>query len=191
MLARSGILGPFASALVTGIVFGLGFDTATQISAISLSAVASATAGVQVALVFAGFFAAGMIPLDTLDSMLLRSAFSKIFNTRGFRLMSYALSGTAMAVAISSSYGIVTKTEILPEWAGPTLAGGVIAASFGYGFIKGRKKSKEKSITTEADWDKMMHGQSTTLQDYADKKAETLASGVLTEQGKKEREEEK
>ena len=57
ILSRIGIMNPFSSALITGIVFGLGFDTATQISAITLSAVASATLGVQVALVLAGFFA--------------------------------------------------------------------------------------------------------------------------------------
>ncbi len=145
MLAKSGILGPFASALITGMVFGLGFDTATQISAITLSAVASAAAGVQVALVLAGFFAAGMIPLDTLDSILLRSAFSKMFDTRGFRYVSYALSGSAMAVAASSSFGLITKIELLPEWGGPALASSVIAVSVGYTFIKRRKK-KDKSI---------------------------------------------
>ena len=69
ILSRIGIMNPFSSALITGIVFGLGFDTATQISAITLSAVASATLGVQVALVLAGFFAMGMIPIDTLDSL--------------------------------------------------------------------------------------------------------------------------
>ena len=53
---------PFSSAFITGIVFGLGFDTATQISAITLSAIASATVGIQVALALAGFFAIGMIP---------------------------------------------------------------------------------------------------------------------------------
>ncbi len=37
--AKTGLLGPFWSSLITGIVFGLGFDTATQISAITLSAV--------------------------------------------------------------------------------------------------------------------------------------------------------
>ena len=93
ILARTGMLGPFGSSLVTGLVFGLGFDTATQISAITLSAVASATLGVQVALILAGFFAMGMIPVDTLDSIMLRSAFSRIFDKKGFRYMSFALSG--------------------------------------------------------------------------------------------------
>jgi len=74
VLSKLGIMKPFNSALITGIVFGLGFDTATQISAITLSAIASASLGVQVALVLAGFFAIGMIPIDTLDQIVARLA---------------------------------------------------------------------------------------------------------------------
>ena len=59
IVTRTHILGPFGSAFVTGLVFGLGFDTATQISALTLSVVASATLGVQVALMRAGFFCYG------------------------------------------------------------------------------------------------------------------------------------
>jgi high-affinity nickel-transport protein len=140
ILARTGMLGPFGSALVTGMVFGLGFDTATQISAITLSAVASATLGIQIALVFAGFFALGMIPIDTLDSFVLRSAFSKIFTTRGFRYISYALSAVALSVAATMSYSVISGVQILPEWAGPTMAGGIIVISFGYGYATRRNR---------------------------------------------------
>src|SRR5438067_3685569 len=104
ILNRTGVLGPVGSALVTGLVFGLGFDTATQISAIALSVVASATTGVQTALILAGFFALGMIPVDTFDSVILRSTFSRILHAKGFRYMSYALSGTALIVASFASY---------------------------------------------------------------------------------------
>lgn len=137
---RTGILGPFGSSLITGIVFGLGFDTATQISALTLSAVASATLGVQVALILSGFFALGMIPVDTLDSVVLRSAFHRIFDKKGFRYMSYALSGAAMTVAAIASYGIITGSEILPELTGPALALIIIGVSFGYGFVTRNKK---------------------------------------------------
>jgi high-affinity nickel-transport protein len=150
VLSRTGMLGPFGSALITGMVFGLGFDTATQISAITLSAVASATLGIQVALVLAGVFAVGMIPLDTLDSFVLRSAFSRIFSTRGFRYLSYALSGVALSVAAMVSYSILAGTEMIPEWLGPALAVGIIAASFGYSYIKkGRRESKEGDVIKE------------------------------------------
>ncbi|MGA8483867.1 MAG: hypothetical protein WB706_05650 [Nitrososphaeraceae archaeon] len=140
ILARTGILGPFGSSLVTGLVFGLGFDTATQISAITLSAVASATLGVQVALILAGFFAMGMIPVDTLDSIMLRSAFSRIFDKKGFRYMSFALSGAAMTVAAAASYEILTGSDILPELTGPILAGVIIGSSFAYAFGMSRRR---------------------------------------------------
>lgn len=140
ILARTGMLGPFGSSLITGLVFGLGFDTATQISAITLSAVASATLGVQVALVLAGFFAMGMIPVDTLDSIMLRSAFSRIFDKKGFRYMSYALSGAAMTVAAAASYKVLTGSDVLPELTGPILAGVIIGSSFAYAFGMSRRK---------------------------------------------------
>ncbi|MGB8449125.1 MAG: hypothetical protein WCE25_05365 [Nitrososphaeraceae archaeon] len=140
ILARTGMLGPFGSSLVTGLVFGLGFDTATQISAITLSAVASATLGVQVALILAGFFAMGMIPVDTLDSIMLRSAFSRIFDKKGFRYMSFALSGAAMTVAVAASYEILTGSDILPELTGPILAGVIIGSSFAYAFGMSRRR---------------------------------------------------
>ena len=140
ILARTGMMGPFGSSLITGLVFGLGFDTATQISAITLSAVASATLGVQVALILAGFFAMGMIPVDTLDSIMLRSAFSRIFDKKGFRYMSFALSGAAMTVAAAASYKVLTGSDVLPELTGPILAGVIIGSSFAYAFGMSRRK---------------------------------------------------
>jgi high-affinity nickel-transport protein len=136
------ILGPFGSALITGLVFGLGFDTATQISALTLSAVASATLGVQVALILAGFFAMGMIPVDTLDSVVLRSAFSRIFNTKAFRYMAYALSGVALTIAAMESYSVMTGSDILPPLTGPILAVIIISFAFGYAFATRNRGSR-------------------------------------------------
>ena len=141
ILGKTGVLGPVISALVTGLVFGLGFDTATQISAITLSAVASATAGVQIALVLAGFFALGMIPVDTFDSVILRSALSRTIGTKGFRYISYALSGTAITVASLASFQIMTKTSIMPEFTGPVLAVAILSASFGYAVLSRKKRN--------------------------------------------------
>ena len=144
ILNKTGVLGPVGSALVTGIVFGLGFDTATQISAITLSVVASATTGIQTALILAGFFALGMIPVDTFDSIILRSAFSKIIHTKGFRYMSYALSGTALFVASIASYEILTRSEILPKLTGPVLVVVIVSSTFAYAFITRNNKVNKK-----------------------------------------------
>jgi high-affinity nickel-transport protein len=143
---RAGILGPFGSAIITGLVFGLGFDTATQISAITLSAVASATLGVQVALILSGFFAIGMIPIDTLDSVVLRSAFARIFHTKAFRYMAYALSAAALGVAAMESYSIITNSDILPPFTGPILAVVIISVAFGYAFATRNRHRGSKMI---------------------------------------------
>jgi nickel/cobalt transporter (NiCoT) family protein len=140
MLTRTVRLGPYGSALITGLVFGLGFDTATQISAISISAVTSATAGIQIALGMVGFFGLGMISMDTLNGVIIRSAFWKIFEMKGFKLMSYGLSAIAVTIALMTGYETVTNIEILPEWAGPTLAVAVISSSFGYAHWSKKKK---------------------------------------------------
>jgi nickel/cobalt transporter (NiCoT) family protein len=148
IVTRTHILGPFGSAFVTGLVFGLGFDTATQISALTLSVVASATLGVQVALMLAGFFAMSLIPVDTLDSVVLRSAFARMFNTKGFNYMSYALSGVALTIAAFESYAIITNAEIVPPLTGPVLAIIIIAGAFGYAFATRKKRELGRSITT-------------------------------------------
>jgi high-affinity nickel-transport protein len=92
--------GSVGSPLLIGFIFGLGFDTATQVSALTVSAVASATQGVQVALVLAAFFALGMIPTDTLDSFVLREVFARMADSGGFRTLSYCLSALAVSLAL-------------------------------------------------------------------------------------------
>ena len=149
VVARTHTLGPFSSAIITGLVFGLGFDTATQISALTLTVAASATLGVQVALILAGFFAIGMIPIDTLDSVVLRSAFSRIFNTKGFTYMAYALSGLALTIAAMESYSVITKTNILPPLAGPVLAMIIISGAFGYGFVTRNRASPTPTLADD------------------------------------------
>lgn len=125
-------VGPIGSSSVTGMIFGLGFDTATQISALTVSAVASATQGLQVALVLAGAFAVGMIATDSLDSLFLQAVFSRIIGTKGFRAISYALSGIALSIALAESYSLIMREQILPDWTGPGLAAAVLVTAFGY-----------------------------------------------------------
>jgi nickel/cobalt transporter (NiCoT) family protein len=144
VVTRTHILGPLGSAFVTGLVFGIGFDTATQISALTLSAVVSAALGVQIALVLVGFFGIGMIFVDTLDSMVVRSAFSRILDTKVFKYMSYALSGVALTIASLESYSVITNTNTIPPLTGPILAIIIITIAFGYGFAtRNRKKTED------------------------------------------------
>ena len=145
VVSRTHLLGPFSSALITGLVFGLGFDTATQISALTLTVAASATLGIQVALILAGFFAIGIIPIDTLDSVVLRSAFSRIFNTKGFTYMAYALSGLALTIAAIESYSVISNSNILPPLTGPVFAVIIISGTFGYAFATRNKDARTTS----------------------------------------------
>ena len=148
---KTTLWGPIGSSFIAGLIFGLGFDTATQISAITLSTVVTATSGIQIALILTGFFAIGMISLDTLDSVILRSMFHKMVDTKGFRYMSYALSIVAIAVSLIVSYETVTGLNIIPEITGPLLALTIIVISFGYSFYKKgnlRKSSLTKPATT-------------------------------------------
>jgi high-affinity nickel-transport protein len=93
------------------------------------------------ALILAGFFAAGMIPIDTLDSVV-RSAFARIFHTKAFRYMAYALSAAALGIAAIESYSIITNSNILPPLTGPVLAVVIISFAFGYAFATRNRGSK-------------------------------------------------
>jgi len=139
---RMGSVGPMGSGLITGLIFGLGFDTASQISALTVSAVASATQGLQVALILAGFFAVGMIPTDSLDSLVLQSAFGRMMGTRSFKIMSYALSGIALSIAFVESYSLIIREDFLPSWSGPGLAMAVVIVAAGYGTYRKRRSGE-------------------------------------------------
>jgi high-affinity nickel-transport protein len=154
VLSKTYVMRPFGSALLTGMVFGLGFDTATQISAITVGAVASATLGVEIALLLAAVFAIGMIPVDTLDSVVLRAAFSRIIDTRGFRCMAYALSCVALIMAFGEVCAVMTNSNSMPIWLGPSLAGAIIAVSFGYLFITRNRVTKIQRADTSWYLDK-------------------------------------
>ncbi len=111
---------PFITSFITGIIFGLAFDTATQISAIVLASMSSLVLGFNVALLLAGLFAIGMILMDTLDSILLRSLLTRLANKVYIRA-SYTLSSIGSIVSLILLYEFITNTELLPEWSGMAL----------------------------------------------------------------------
>lgn len=132
ILPRAKFMGTMGSSFVVGMVFGLGFDTATQLSAIALSAAATAIGGIVSALEMIAVFGAGMIIMDTLDSVLFRAAFVRTLGTSGFRNLSYALSGTALIIAGTSFYNNITNSDVVPEYTGPALAVGALVCTFAY-----------------------------------------------------------
>ncbi|UFZ07650.1 HoxN/HupN/NixA family nickel/cobalt transporter [Bradyrhizobium ontarionense] len=88
-----------------GVLFGLGFDTASEIGLLSLSATEAARgASLAHVLVFPALFAAAMATVDTADSMLMAGAYRWAL-TDPVRKLRYNLVITGASVAIALVIG--------------------------------------------------------------------------------------
>ena len=116
LLAQGGILSRFCRPLFKvitrswqmyplGFLFGLGFDTATEIGVLSISA-ASASQGLPVwsILVFPALFTAGMSLIDTTDSVLMLGAYGWAF-VKPIRKLFYNMTITAVSVVVALVVG--------------------------------------------------------------------------------------
>jgi nickel/cobalt transporter (NiCoT) family protein len=149
ILPRTKHMGAMGSSFVVGIVFGLGFDTATQLAALGMSAAASVIGGIETALVMIAVFGVGMVAMDTMDSVLFRAAFIKTLGTKGFRYLSYALSSVALIIATTSTLESVYNITIVPELTGPVLAVSVLVCTFVYARYRKNKEPQPESIPHE------------------------------------------
>jgi len=88
-----------------GFLFGLGFDTATEVGLLGISA-AQATQGLPIwsIMVFPALFAAGMSLIDTTDGVLMLGAYNWAF-IRPMRKLYYNLIITAVSVAVAVLIG--------------------------------------------------------------------------------------
>ena len=88
-----------------GLLFGLGFDTATEIGLLGISA-AEASKGLPIwsILVFPALFTAGMSLLDTADSVLMLGAYGWAF-IKPIRKLFYNLTITAVSVVVALLVG--------------------------------------------------------------------------------------
>jgi len=87
---------------LVGFLFGLGFDTATEIGLLGISA-GSASSGMSVwsILVFPALFASGMILVDTLDNVIMVGAYGWAFNKPQRKLYyNMTITGTSVVVAL-------------------------------------------------------------------------------------------
>lgn len=87
---------------LVGFLFGLGFDTATEIGVLGISA-ASASSGMSIwsILVFPALFASGMALIDTLDNILMVGAYGWAFNKPQRKLYyNMTVTGTSVIVAL-------------------------------------------------------------------------------------------
>ncbi len=88
-----------------GLLFGLGFDTATEIGLLGISA-AEATKGLSLwsILVFPALFAAGMSLIDTTDNILMLGAYGWAF-VKPIRKLYYNLTITSVSVVVAFAVG--------------------------------------------------------------------------------------
>ncbi|WP_244646181.1 HoxN/HupN/NixA family nickel/cobalt transporter [Bradyrhizobium campsiandrae] len=108
-----------------GLLFGLGFDTATEIGLLSISATEAARgASLADILVFPALFASGMALVDTADSALMVSAYRWAF-VDPMRKLWYNLTITGASVAVALFIGGIEALGLIADRLG--LDGGVWA----------------------------------------------------------------
>ncbi|HET7268478.1 MAG TPA: HoxN/HupN/NixA family nickel/cobalt transporter [Oleiagrimonas sp.] len=105
------ILGPVARRVdrpakmyVVGLLFGLGFDTATTIALFVIGGTAALTAPWYVVLVLPILFTAGMTLVDTLDGVIMHHAYAWAF-AAPVRKVYYNLTITIISVAVAFLVG--------------------------------------------------------------------------------------
>jgi nickel/cobalt transporter (NiCoT) family protein len=106
-----------------GFLFGLGFDTATEVGLLGISA-AEAANGVSMGsiLVFPALFTAGMALIDTADSILMVGAYGWAF-VKPVRKLYYNMTITFVSVLVAIVIGSVEALGLLVAKLG--LSGGV------------------------------------------------------------------
>lgn len=112
-----------------GFLFGLGFDTATEIALLGIAAAAAAK-GVSgsVVMVFPCLFAAGMVLMDTIDGVLMASAYGWAL-ADPVRTLRYNLAITLLSVTIAlliggiEILGLLADRAPLPGAAWPAVRG--------------------------------------------------------------------
>ncbi len=107
-----------------GVLFGLGFDTATEVGLLGISA-AQGSQGLPVwsILVFPALFTAGMTLVDTLDSILMQGAYGWAF-VKPIRKLYYNLTITAVSVVIAVVVGGLEALNLIGDRLGLTDGGG-------------------------------------------------------------------
>jgi nickel/cobalt transporter (NiCoT) family protein len=122
-----------------GLVFGLGFDTASEIGLLGIAA-ATAVKGLPISsiLVFPALFTAGMSLVDTADGVLMLGAYGWAF-ANPLRKLYYNLAVTGMSVVVAALVGGIETLGLLAGKLG--LAGGawdaVNAANDNIGLLGG------------------------------------------------------
>jgi len=96
-----------------GVLFGLGFDTATEIGVLGISAT-EASKGLPVwsILIFPALFAAGMSLIDTTDNILMLGAYGWAF-VKPVRKLYYNMTITSVSVVVALVVGAIEALGLL------------------------------------------------------------------------------
>ena len=131
MLDRRGLIGRFFRPLLKiadkswkmypiGVLFGLGFDTATEVGLLGIAAV-EAGKGLPVAaiLIFPLLFTAGMSLLDTTDGILMLGAYGWAF-VKPMRKLYYNMVITFVSVLVALIVGGIEASSVIADRMGLT-----------------------------------------------------------------------
>ena len=107
-----------------GVLFGLGFDTATEVGLLGLSATqASQGLSIWSILAFPALFTAGMTLVDTTDSILMIGAYGWAF-VKPIRKLYYNLTITAVSVIVAVVVGGLEALNLIGDKFGLAESGG-------------------------------------------------------------------
>jgi nickel/cobalt transporter (NiCoT) family protein len=107
-----------------GVLFGLGFDTATEVGVLGISATqASQGLSIWSILVFPALFTAGMTLIDTTDSILMLGAYGWAF-IKPIRKLYYNMTITAASVIVAMVVGGLETLNLIGDRLGLTDGGG-------------------------------------------------------------------
>jgi nickel/cobalt transporter (NiCoT) family protein len=107
-----------------GVLFGLGFDTATEVGLLGISATQAAQGlSIWSILVFPALFTAGMALMDTTDGVLMLGAYGWAF-VKPIRKLYYNLTITAVSVIVAVVVGGLEALNLIGDQLGLTDGGG-------------------------------------------------------------------
>lgn len=117
-----------------GFLFGLGFDTATEVGVLGMSAV-GASRGLPIwsIMVFPALFTAGMTLVDTADGILMVRAYGWAF-VRPIRKLYYNMTMIALSVAVAVIIGGIEALGLIGDQLGSGAVFWRIVASLNDGF---------------------------------------------------------
>ncbi|KAL2022517.1 hypothetical protein VTK56DRAFT_5124 [Thermocarpiscus australiensis] len=107
--------------LPLGILFGLGFDTSSEIAVLGIASIQAAQGtSMWVILIFPILFTAGMCLLDTTDGALMMALYtSKAFSRDVVAILYYSIVLTGITVFVSAFIGIIQVLSLIQHVAEP------------------------------------------------------------------------